>query len=477
MRPIISTRIFAIYFVAALLSGIVIFSACDRDEPEEKDETTILNLWIWGVMNDIYLWADEIDPSLYPDNEPDPEAFFYKLRNEKDQFSWIVDDIEELEASFAGIELSNGISPGWVLISGTDQVIAVVEFVYENSPAADSGIQRGDIILEVNGETMNRYNYYSRFYQQNASYSLAEATPSGLVLTGETITLEAKVMDLNPVQHHEVIEYEGKKIGYLVYTQFTAGEGQVWLQELDAALESFKLESVSDVIIDIRYNPGGSVGIAEHIAASLVPLSNVNNRDVFTRFVWNDEYNEYFLKADFDEDGQPDGEDSEWLVVKFNETAYNLGLTNVYILTSFRSASACELLITGVEAYNNVIHVGDTTRGKFYGSITIGDTEDPPRHTWGMQPLVFKYANANGFTDFIDGLFPDYPMRDDLVNAVPFGDLRDPMLATALEQITGVSPPVKKSARFTLPYSDLPDPRKDYLQRSLRLERTFPERK
>ncbi|MBN1132641.1 MAG: PDZ domain-containing protein [Bacteroidales bacterium] len=452
------------YFV---LTIIVIFmllsSSCRRERPGEDEETEILTHWIWDVMNEVYLWADEISSSLFPKNETDPEAYFYKLLHPDDRFSWIVDDIDALEASFKGIELSNGISPGWAGIQGSNDVIAIVEFVYENSPAADSGIRRGDIIMEVNGEKMTRSDYISKFYRETATYSFGELTATGLRLNGEQITLQAVELEQNPVQHHEIIDYEGKKIGYLVYTQFTEGKDSIWLNELNAVLQNFKTEPIDAFILDIRYNPGGSVAMAEHIASSLVPEVNVNNRDIFTRFIWNDNYNKFFKESDLDKDGKPDGENSPWLVIRFFQNNLNLGLSKVHILTSYRSASACELLISGIEVYTEVVHVGDTTLGKFYGSDTFGDTENPPRHKWAMQPIIFKYTNAEFFSDFTEGLFPDYPIIDYLINAVPFGDLRDPMLAKALEDITGVASPVKKitGPGLEIPYVSLPDPIKE----------------
>jgi len=465
--------------IAFTVFVVFIISSCKKDDPrqEELDRVSMLNHWIWDAMNDIYLWADEIPPSLYPDNEPDPEAFFYKLLNEKDRFSWIVDDVDALRASFAGKELHNGISPGWLRLPGTDRIIVAIEYVYEGSPAADSGFKRGDIIMEVNGEEMSIYNYASKFYQQSASYGFGKLDTSGLVLTGESKSLNAIDLDQNPVQHHEIIEFQATKIGYLVYTHFTGGSennNYLWMQKLNEALENFKGENVDDIIVDLRYNPGGSNYVAEHIAAALAPKTVVDEHEVFTRHIWNEGYNKFFREADYNEDGKPDGED--WLVQRFQPNDYNLGLMDVYFLTSFRSASACELVITGLEPYTNVVHVGDTTRGKYLGSYTIDDTEDPPRHKWAMQPIVFKYANASGFTNFDDGLIPDFPIRDNLLYAVPFGDVRDPMLAKALEEITGVSPVAKKSMLTYPPYVNMPDPRKELVSRALRMDKALPSK-
>jgi len=453
---------------------ITIITVSCKKEPKEQSETAIITQWIWDEMNYIYLWADDIPASKYSEDASDPMQYFYSLLNEKDRFSWIVDDIDALLAQFQGTELSNGINPGWVLLSGTDQVVAVVAYVAEDSPAADSGIARGDIIYEVNGERMDTTNYYTKFYQQTAAYSFADATPDGLVPNGKSIELTAVVLDENPVQHAEIIDYEGVKIGYLVYTQFAFGEDDIWLTELNNVLDSFKNEAVDDVVIDLRYNPGGYGDMAAYIGSCLVPPVNATNHDIFNSLVWNDQVNQDLKEADLNKDGVPDGEDSDWLVEKFPDTDYNLNLSSVYFLTSYRSASASELLITGVEAYTDVIQIGDYTVGKFYGSLTIGDSEDPPRHNWAMQPLCFKYANAAGYTDFENGLIPDYYIRDYLIGAVPFGDLRDPMLSKALEVITGVAPAVKKSAVANIDYRTLPDPRQMALSRSIMLNKRLP---
>ena len=77
-----------------------------------------------------------------------------------------------------------------------------------------------------------------------------------------------------------------------------------------------------------------------------------------------------------------------------------------------------------------------------------------------MQPIVLKYANSEGYTDFVDGLNPNFMVEESLLNAVPFGSEQDPLLAVALEQITGVAPVTKKSAEPQFDFEQLPVPRK-----------------
>ena len=147
----------------------------------------------------------------------------------------------------------------------------------------------------------------------------------------------------------------------------------------------------------------------------------------------------------------------------------NLNLPRIYFLTTGGTASASESLITGLYPYMDVIQIGTPTYGKCYGSISIDDTADPKRHNWAMQPLVIKFFNGEGFTDFTAGIEPDYTVEDNLLYAKPFGSLEDPLLAKALEEITGVSPLSKKTAIPEIRFKPLPFPRRKVPERFVEL--------
>ena len=59
-----------------------------------------------------------------------------------------------------------------------------------------------------------------------------------------------------------------------------------------------------------------------------------------------------------------------------------------------------------------------------------------------MLPLVFKTVNANGVTDFIDGLVPDVMLDEDYTNLGVLGDMNEPLLAAALAEIFPTPLPV-----------------------------------
>jgi hypothetical protein len=60
-----------------------------------------------------------------------------------------------------------------------------------------------------------------------------------------------------------------------------------------------------------------------------------------------------------------------------------------------------------------------------------------------MQPLVVKYANASGFTDFIDGLTPDIVFSENPQNYGILGNANEPMLARTLMEIAITNAPIQ----------------------------------
>ncbi len=446
---------------------LLVFS-CQREpgpDPENiiSKDTLMLNQWIWEGMNDYYLWEAHM-PTVNITRELDPRGLFQKLLYAGDRDSWITDDYETLIASFSGVDLATGMEvyPGKI---GETEVVAPVGYVTPHSPAADSGITRGDIVMTIDGQSLNVDNFYDLYYQTTATFGFGTWDGSSMQSNGISITLTAVELNQNPITHTEIIEYQGYKIGYLVYAQFVKGPSNEWFEALKNVFLDFKTEGVTDVVIDLRYNRGGILDLAAYMASSLAPVSAMNNHDVFANFIWNEGLNQYFREADLDKDGKPDGEDSEQLVVRFPDSDANLNLNKVYFLTSPYTASASESLMVGLYPYCDVIQIGGTTYGKCYGSITIDDWNKPKRHNWAMQPLVLKYANAEGYTDFIDGIPPDYFREESLLNAAPFGSVHDPLLEKALEDISGVLPKRKKAAEQLPEFTEIPMPRKRVVER------------
>lgn len=449
-----------IAYIFIFLAGFY-FTSCERDNNPNESETDELtneeiSEWIYEWMNTIYLWRDEIPQGLNPANEPNPTTFFRKLiYSEEDKWSYITDDFEEFYAELSGTPTSMGYSPAFGRISGTDQVFIVVEYVIPETPAEEAGLQRGDVIASIDGTELNISNYYDLYSQSSYSAELGDYDPetNSIDITGETVSLTARVITSKPVIHNEVLEYQGKKIGYLVYVDFLSGISDMFVGELDNEIAKLVSEGIDELIVDLRYNPGGEIKMASYLASSIAPLQLSVFPNVLVSYVYNDYLNQVFL-----DNGGPESED---LNLYFSGSNFNLNLERVYFMTSSGTASASELVITGLDPYIDAVIVGDTTYGKYTGAWVWPDTENPRRHNYAMIPIVLKYANSEGVTEFKNGLIPDYPMDDRILGAGQFGSFTDPILAKTLEVITGLNPtPDARRGQLYPEIEFIPDQRK-----------------
>lgn len=411
------------------------FMACVKEDVPKEGEAPLLtqkvNDFILASMEDVYLWENYL-PEIDNNYEFDSEAYFDKLLYDEDKWSFITDDIEALEASFEGIETTFGYSLAFGRFSNTGTLFALVEYVYPDSPASKAGIVRGDIIKSLNGSDITDSNYLDLFYGSTISITFG-INNNGSIDDGNTLSMTSEVLNLDPVLIADIIETDGHKIGYLFYAQYISN----YNASLDAAFQYFKSNGITDLVLDIRYNPGGYISAAQHLCSSVAPQSVVSAEDVLVTLQWNDYYQDYW---------QSNGKDDQLQVDFISTNPVNLDLSRIYILTGSGSASASELTITGLDPYMDIVLFGDTTYGKYTGSITLKpeDIYTDPEHyadfdNWGLQPIVLRYANANGVTDFVNGFAPDFYVYDDLWEGIPLGDSTEPVLAKAIEQITGIT--------------------------------------
>ncbi|PHS01558.1 MAG: peptidase S41 [Leeuwenhoekiella sp.] len=455
-----------------LLLGLLVFTGCSKDDgPSEQLSRADFPIqdFIYQAMNVYYLYKGDI-PELaddyftstpnyveYLSESPNPEDFFNnELLSNQDRFSFITDDYVTLENQLSGVSKSNGLKFQLVRFSNSDNIFGYVRYVAENSPAASSEIKRGDLFTQIDGTSLNINNYQDLIGRDSYTLSLAEIqenTNGGrtVVETGKTVTLTKQInFAENPILIAKTLDIEGQKIGYLMYNSFVSQ----YDDELNAAFAQFKSDGITDLVLDLRYNGGGSVASAIDLTSM---ITGQFDGEVLIKEQWNAEAMAYF-----------ESEAPESLLNRFNSTIFtgtnqeesinSLNLNRLYVIGTGSTASASELTIIGLEPYIPVTLVGTTTVGKFQASATLydgdnfGKTNINPDHTYAIQPLIYTYSNADGVVGPPSGLTPDITKEEDIANMGVLGEPTEPLLAAALQAITGKSFVSKnRKAPFDIP--------------------------
>ncbi len=456
------------YFLTAFVAVAMLMS-CNKKVETEPKKTELdfskveIQDFIWKGLNSYYFWKDDItnlanskidDKKAYfnfLNSEEEPSAFFEKLLNRKkvndrptiDKWSWIVSDYVAQEKAFDGISRSNGIEYGLTLIKeGSDDIIGFIRYVLPNSNASDKDIKRGDIFNTVNGKKLTINNYRSLLFGEELTYTLglADLINGEFKSNGKSVTLTKSEYHENPIFIDKVLEVRGKKIGYLMYNSFTG----IYDEKLNDVFAKFKGQGVTDLVLDLRYNGGGSVRTASYLCQM---ITGQFTGQLLLKERWNNDWQNYYEKKHPDWIQTPFTskilkKDREGKIV-VNKDINSLMLDKLYVITSGNTASASELIINGLNPYINVIKIGTKTHGKYVASITLYDSDNFSRkganknHTWAMQPIVLETLNKNGLNDK-DGFDPDYKMIEYIDQMKPLGNINEPLLAKAISLITGI---------------------------------------
>lgn len=429
-----------LYFV---LFGIgIAFLGCEPDERNLVPPQLEVRDFIWKGMNLYYLWQADV-PDLDDDrfenqqqlNEyltgfPQPDSLFSHLRTDRsiDRFSAIFSDYTVLEGVLQGVTENNGVDYGLRYKNGsTTEIFGWVRYILPNSDASTKNISRGDVFYAIDGHPLDIYNYRDLLAQHTYTLNLADYNNGAITPNGESVTLNKSAYSENPVYDTQVFNIGSHRIGYLMYNGFYPN----FENQLNTAFAELRSQNITDFVLDLRYNSGGSIATATKLASL---ITGQFSGQLFAREQWNAKLQSYYEAND----------PNNLLNLFTNSSAGSLGMTTVYVLTSKSTASASELVINCLEPYINVVQIGDNTVGKNVGSITLydspsfGKTYRNPHHRYAMQPIVLKIVNKNGFGDYQqNGLAPDYFQPEDLDNIGTIGTESEPLLSTAIAVITG----------------------------------------
>ncbi|WP_111307045.1 S41 family peptidase [Confluentibacter sediminis] len=451
------------HYKALILLIVVSFlnTSCFKDNDDTQVTSSSINDFVWKGMNLFYLYKDNV-PNLandaftsneayanYLNSFAKPEDLFESLiyqRETVDRFSWIVDDYIALEQLFSGVTTSNGMEFSLFLQPNSNtKLIGIVRIVFPNSSASNNGLKRGDIFNAIDGTELTTGNYTSLLGSNSYTLNLASYNDNGTAsITDDTIISKNESIHLtkveyteNPIFETKVFNVGGENVGYLMYNGFTAD----FDQQLNNAFATFKSNNVQQLVLDLRYNSGGSVNSAILLSSM---ITGQFTGEVFSTEAWNSDF-----QAAFEKDN-PEALINRFVNNNKGSALNSLNLQKVYVIALESSASASELVINALDPYINVIHIGEHTAGKYQASTTLYDSPDfsrngaNPSHSYAMQPLIFKSLNKVGRTDYFDGLTPDIELSESYLNLGILGDENEKLLAAALADIQ--NPTAKSSS-------------------------------
>lgn len=307
----------------------------------------------------------------------DPYTFYYT----PEEYTALWED-DEGEYAGVGIQISTSYLTGLCTISR----------VFDNGPAREAGVQKGDILYKVE-------DLYVNSSTVNDAVDLMRGTPGTtvhVVFLRGTDEIEFDLVRANITVNRIESGMLKDKIGYIYLYEF-AGDCSA---EFQKAVKNLQNQGAEGLIIDLRDNPGGWVEDAEKIGDIFL------DKGTLCYLQYNDGTREYY----YTKDGKTDMK----LVILMNEN----------------SASSSEILAGALKDRADATIVGTQSYGKGIVQTVVGLDDGA-----GMQMTIAQYYTPNGNAVHKLGITPDVeiPLPEGDNGMYEFGDLQDAQLAKALE--------------------------------------------
>lgn len=352
-----------------------------------------------STLRDWYLWYQQLpdpDPAGFSSPEQYLEAVRYRPLDTT--FSYIALKAESdaffSESQFIGFGFRT------TLLATDDLRVADV---FADSPAARAGIDRGTRFLSINGRGIadlvgsGQINTIFGPSQVGVQVSVRFRDRSG---AEHEATLTKAVVTIPTVAVEEVYRTGGRTVGYLLFENFVTPSTNA----LNASFGRFKDAGVDELVLDLRYNGGGLVSVAQHLGG-LIGGQGTSGQ-VFVSFVHNDK------------------QSARNSTVTFANPPNALGLSRLVVIATRSSASASELVINALRPFIPVTVVGERTYGKPVGQYGFDFCDKT------LFPVAFATKNARNEGDYFGGIPADCPAADDIARG--FGDTDEGSLSVAL---------------------------------------------
>jgi C-terminal processing protease CtpA/Prc len=405
-------------FLPALVVGFTFFSSCKKTDvaPPPTEQVPLPGVLSADMKDsaliysrDIYLWYNQIPAGFSARSYDDPNKIMNAIRQYSIEpgFSTPVDRWSFAVNQGEWNNVSSGISGDFGLTvffrSEGDLRVRLVE---PASPAGKAGVRRGWRITSINGNSnisTSNADFIIKNVYQSSSNSFTFQKPDNSTVT---VNLAATSYQDNPIVLDSVYRIDSKKIGYFSFNSFLGDTTKIY-NEFNRIFNRFAAEGVNDVVIDLRYNGGGYVSVAQKLGNWLAPLSANGNRMMNEEF--NDKYSRYNDAVNFRKLG-------------------SLNLDRIFFIVSNGTASASELLINNLKPYMSVNIVGSSkTYGKPVGYFPI------PLGEWYIFPVSFRSTNKNGEGAYFNGISLNHQAADGLDK--DWGDINESLLNSTVGYI------------------------------------------
>lgn len=434
--------LFILFSVSALLSscsdsGMMLSidatdSSTDSDSSSEYADT---NTAIYQQIAKVYLWRDSI-PSISSTNTSlSSSSYFdnylrYRVNNNVDyyydtygdRFSYMEYTADtKSSTAFTGYSLTDwGFEYViWTNSNGSSVLALQVLYVVPGSPADEAGLKRGDLISKINSSSLTVYN---------TATLLSVSSPTLTLINGDldtigTLQMQYSTFDNTPLIYSAVIEGSSPKTAYFFYNEFK--NDSQYTSELQAMFAEFSAAGVENVIIDLRYNPGGYISAAQLIASALTPSQSYLGSTTMYKYQSNASSSN-LTPVSYYSASQIGGSDK------------HVGPSKIAFITTSYTASASELLYISLRplfSSDDCITVGATTTGKNLASNSY-EVDD-----WTLHPITARIYDKDGVSGYEAGIAADVAADDydyENLTMADIGDTSERMLAAALSAL-GVS--------------------------------------
>lgn len=368
------------------------------------------NLYVRDILTNYYYWYQQLPANVNPASFTSPEAYLEAVRYRPidNTYSYITSAASNeafySDSQFIGYGLST---------QSTATDLRLLQ-VFDASPALEAGLERGDRITQVNGQSVAAMVAAGTIGGAFGAAEVGVATdivfekPSG---ERRQARMVKRLVTIPTVSLTRVVEVNGARVGYLFFRNFVRPSEAA----LNDAFAAMKAAGATELVLDLRYNGGGLVDIAVHLS-SLIGGARTSGQ-VLLNYVHNDRVGPSLNKT-----------------TRFANPEQALNLSRLIVITTRSSASASELVINALRPYLPVAVIGDTTYGKPVGQYGFTFCDKV------LAPVSFSIKNANNEGDYFDGIAPTCVAGDDITHQL--GDTAEGSFAEALTYVrTGACSP------------------------------------